>query len=387
MQVYKVFFQILNKQQGMIIMYLSIFMSIAFAVSSQSASDKQATFERSAYTFSVFDEDKSVVSSNLISYLANENERVIIEDNEESINDELYNRVTSCVIRIPKGFGESLEEGGELKQLELTAIPGTVYGETFKNLTNRYISTVKGYMAGGFATRMALAKAELALSVKAETTLEGESSTMSYSRMYYFFSYFPYIFTCICLVAIGPILLIFRKKDVRDRIYCSAYSQLRTNMELFAGMATTGIGLCVIYFLLCTSGSAGATMSFGGFLNALNMFCFMIVAMGIVFVTTQFVKGKASLSVVSNVLGLGMAFLSGIFVPLELLGDGIVKAAHVLPSYWYIVAAREIDGYKAGGDMSQMFIGMGVQLLFGAALICVGLAVSKAKMKNAAANA
>ena len=69
MQVYKVFFQILNKQKGQIIMYLGIFMGIALAVSSQEGKSTEVAFEASSYQFAVFDEDNSAVSKALVQYL------------------------------------------------------------------------------------------------------------------------------------------------------------------------------------------------------------------------------------------------------------------------------------------------------------------------------
>lgn len=56
---------------------------------------------------------------------------------------------------------------------------------------------------------------------------------------------------------------------------------------------------------------------------------------------------------VSNVIALGMSFLSGVFVPIEFLGDGIIKIAHFLPAYWYIMGARLIDSgnYQSSPDL------------------------------------
>ena len=75
-----------------------------------------------------------------------------------------------------------------------------------------------------------------------------------------------------------------------------------------------------------------------------------------------------------------MSFLCGIFVPLEYLGEGLVKVAHFLPAYWYITSAVEIDSYTAGKELGELWQGLGIQLLFGVAFVCAGLAYSKAKV-------
>ena len=75
-----------------------------------------------------------------------------------------------------------------------------------------------------------------------------------------------------------------------------------------------------------------------------------------------------------------MCFLCGIFVPLEYLGAGLVRAAHFLPAYWYIISADRIDHYMAGQDLGELWRALGIQLLFGAAFVCAGLAYSKVRM-------
>lgn len=72
-------------------------------------------------------------------------------------------------------------------------------------------------------------------------------------------------------------------------------------------------------------------------------------------------------------------------MPLELLGEGVIRAAHFLPAYWYITSADFIDRYIDGGALGELWMGLGIELLFGVALISVGLAYSKVKMENSAA--
>ena len=111
MQVYKVFFQILNKQKGQIFIYLGFFLGFALSLSSQEGKSTEVAFEASSYQFAVFDEDNSVVSKALVQYLETDNEKVTIADSNESIQDELYNLNVYSVLRKPKGFGHLLIYG------------------------------------------------------------------------------------------------------------------------------------------------------------------------------------------------------------------------------------------------------------------------------------
>lgn len=382
MQVYKVFFRILNKQKGQIIMYLGIFLGIATIMSNQAQNTNNNSFEKTSYSFAVFDEDGSDASRSMTEYLSKGNERVELQDDKETIQDELYNRNISCVIRIPKGFGESLTGGGDVVKPEITTVPGTIYGETFKNMVSRYSSIAKGYQAGGFSESEIIGKTGSACQDSVTVKMAEGAKSSEHGSLYWSFAYLPYIFISICVVGIGPILVVFHKKEVAERNHCSSYPQSRTNLELYAGVVTTGIGLCICYCLMVILAMKNGMKFFclQGFLYCLNMLCFMVVALGIVFLLGQVVKKTVALNMISNVIALGMSFLCGVFVPLEYLGEGLIKAAHFLPAYWYITSANFIDTYVPGSSLNELWVGLGIQLLFGAALISIGLAYSRIKL-------
>lgn len=381
MTVYKVFFRILYKQKMQVLMYLGIFFGIAVIMSSQGEETQTGMFQAQSQKIAVFDEDDSELSRGMAEYLAEGNERVELEDEAETIQDELYNRNIHCVIRIPKGYGESVVNG-DVRKPQITTIPGTLSEQFFINKVSRYSSVAGAYRAGGMDARQIAEKTAAICKEKVSVSLSEGGREEQHGYMYYFFAYFPYIFISISVVGIGSILVVFHKKEVRERNICSCYPLLRTNLELYSGMVIAEIVFCLCYVLVVFLGMKCDTKLFGfqGMLYCLNMLCFMVVTLGIVFLVGQVVKRSTVLSMVSNIVSLGMSFLCGIFVPLEYLGEGLVRAAHFLPAYWYITSADMIDHYAAGQELGGLFRGMGIQLLFGAAFVCVGLAYSKAKM-------
>lgn len=381
MQVYKIFFRILNKQKGLIIMYLGIFLGIAAIVSSQAKENSaENLFESTSYKFTVFDEDNSEISKRLVKYLDKKHEQIQIEDDEEVIQDELYNRNTHCIIRIPKGFSESVTKGNVQNRIQFKAIPGTMYGENFQGMLNHYVSTTRSYMVGGFSVEEALEKTEAVCAKEVEVSVTDTKGSSEHDILYYFFSYLSYIMISICVIGIGPILIVFNKKEVRDRNNCSSYSLSRINKELFLGTITAGLGMCVCYCVMVLLGTRTLDLfSVKGGLYCLNMLSFMLFCLGLVFLIGQVVKKTQTLSMISNVVALGMSFLCGVFVPIEFLGDGIVRAAHFLPAYWNVTTAAFVDSYVPGMAMGSYWMGLGIQILFGVALAAIGLAYSKAK--------
>ena len=153
MQVYKLFFQVLRKQKGQIIMYLVIFLSVTLAAASQGEKTGESTFSPTTYKFAVMDADNSEISRALIAYLEQGNEKVHIEDKKEVIQDEIYNRSISCVLRIPSGFFESYLSGSTNKKMEVIGVPGTIYKESFEQMISQYLNLVRGYISGGFSVK------------------------------------------------------------------------------------------------------------------------------------------------------------------------------------------------------------------------------------------
>ena len=378
MQVYKCFFRILGKQKGQIILYLSIFLTVSMLVSIQGSDSKEIKFEASSYNFAVFYRDRSEVSEGLAKYLSRDNERKEIEDERETVQDELYNRNIVCAVRIPEGFAEAVQEGGEVNMPEIVSVPGTVYGEVFEQKVNGYIRILCSYLAGGFSEGEAVEKTGSALAEQVEVKLADSRNDGTRSKMYYYFQTLPYIYIAICIVAIGPILIIFNKKDVRDRIHSSSYPMNRINLELYAGMVVTAFSLLAIHLVMVILCRVDV-FSLKGLLFVINESCFLIVSLGITFLIGQIAKSYTVLSMISNIVGLGLSFLGGVFVPLELMGDGMVKVAHFLPSYWYIRACGWIDTFLSGDSFVPLAGFMGMQLLFGAAFISAGLAWAKRK--------
>lgn len=377
MQVYKCFMKILKKHAGFIAMYMGIFILLCVLTSSQGEKSEEIKFEASQYQLAVFDQDRSELSQGLIDYLSKQNTLVNLKDEAEIIQDEIYNRNIHCALRIQDGFGQAATQGEGSGMIEITAVPGTVYGEAFTQTINGYMSVLGTYLRGGFTVNEALERTKQAMELQTSVSLADSESDGSYSKIYYFFKYLAYIYVVICIQVLGMVLISFRKKEVRDRIVSSPYPVTRSGLEQYAGMITMGAILVLIHvILLLVMGLP--LFSFQGMLFLLNELCYLVVCMGIVFFIGQVVSNTQLLSMIANVVGLGGSFLGGVFVPLELMGERIVALAHILPSYWYVRACQQIDFLGQGDSLTAVLISMGVEILFGVALICIGLAYSKA---------
>jgi len=113
----------------------------------------------------------------------------------------------------------------------------------------------------------------------------------------------------------------------------------------------------------------------------LNALCYLILSAAIVTLISNFQLKAQAISMVSNVLSLAFSFLGGVFVPMEIFGDTMLKIAKFIPTYWYVTAA---DAIMEGEISNQIFVGMGIQLLFALAFFAVALVISKRMRLNRA---
>ena len=140
-------------------------------------------------------------------------------------------------------------------------------------------------------------------------------------------------------------------------------------------VGTVICGICSIAAFIGVPKEMGAA---GTIYYILNAFCIMAVALAITFLVSKLTTNTQVISLMANVIGLGMAFMCGVFVPLGFLSDTVIKIAHFLPVYWNVRAVEAIDSFGAD-KIGEIFSYMGIQLLFAAAIICVGMLVARSK--------
>ncbi len=378
MQVFKAYFKVLNQYKGSVIRYITIFVIILyfFIVPALAESDNQDYVEKKC-AFTVFDYDNSQASKGVIDYLSKRNTLVEIKaDEKEVIQDELYYRNIVCALRIPKGFERHLKEGTAEDFLEVVTIPGTRASAAFETQLDGCLSAVATYIDAGFSVSEAMEKAEKALDVNVEVSLSDGGDDTVHTGRYYYYNYLAWVLMCVMIEGISPCLLVFSRDEMKKRMECSAYRFSRFNKELMLSVFVSGLMICGVFVLVSVAGFKNEMLNVSGLLNIINMLCYMLVALAIAFLTSRLLHRVDLLAMVSNIISLGMAFLCGIFVPRQFLGDNIVKVAHFLPAYWYSEAVTALDRYTSG-MLPDIMKYMGVELLFAVVLVVLALAISR----------
>ena len=103
----------------------------------------------------------------------------------------------------------------------------------------------------------------------------------------------------------------------------------------------------------------------------------MLSSLEVAFIIGVMVKSEMQINTVSTPVSLGICFLCGVFVPLNVMGAQTKAVAKFLPIYWYESVNNLLMKYEdvSGAIGKQVLVGLGIQVLFVFALASAGMAI------------
>ncbi|MBE5906513.1 MAG: ABC transporter permease [Lachnospiraceae bacterium] len=376
MQVYKLFLKILKSVWGQIAVYLGIFLGIMAIMQTQHSDKPDAQYVDYKLELAICDQDQTAESKAFVSYLQeNSRKRTIPDFKKETIQDELFFRNIDAAIIIPKGFAANLAKGNAEDCVDTYTLPGLMTANLTKNRINQYLATAITYAEKGHTLMEGMDYAKKSASIHGTVTYMEKKSGGRTSR-YIFFSYLAYVLLCITFVSGLAILKVFHTKTLEDRIQCSSYPFGRKNLEIFLGMLTLGALTYVAFAALGFIYFKTDIFTQSGGLLLLNTAGYMIMVLALTYFLGQLVDREALISPISNIVGLGFSFLGGVFVPIEYLGKTVLKIAHFLPSYWYVLGCDFADHYTGGSILPGLHY-IGIELVFALVFYLAGVTALK----------
>ncbi|WP_295209679.1 ABC transporter permease [Ruminococcus sp.] len=384
MQVFKAFMRILKTKLPTAMIYLVVFMVMAIAMAN--SSEETQDYEDYKMDIAVIDRDDSELSGRLADFVYDSNTKVDITDSKDDILDAIYYTRADYVLIIKEGFADKIAAGDFDGLFENYKLPSSYNGELFDSRLEGFLGCVRSYMAAGEDADSAFSKAQQAVTIdtKAEIKSFDEESKSDMPKIFRTYNqYLAYIFVSILIGALCPVLLVMNKKDIRARTACSSISATSQALQTALGAAIFVIATWVI-FTVAGFFITGMEFNTKVLLAALNSFVLILVAAGIALVISTFSVSDNALNLIANVVGLGMSFLCGVFVPQEILSDGVLTAGRFLPAYWFVKANNMIS--NAGGEVykSGEFFGcVGIELLFAVALFAVAMLLMRVKRREA----
>lgn len=376
MQTFKLFLTLLKRNLPSVLTYMGIFIVIAVLLTSSNQDSQEQLYQDKEIPFTVIDNDQSELSESLCGYLAQKNKYVEHSGKLEELQLDMYYRDIYYVLIIPEGFEESVKAGEELA-LQNYKIVDSAMGYYMDLAVDSYMSNLRACLATGRELTDAIALAEHALEASVEVSLQQETKTQTSGGMQGYYQTLAYIFLAMLLNALGNIMLTLNKEKVRMRANCSSASVTKRNLQVALGTALFGFLVWFLFEVLAGILYAKNETGMTYLLTGLNSLCFVFMAVALSVMVGFVAKKEQILSAIAIIVSLGASFLGGVFVPLSVLGEDILKVAKLLPTYWYVSANNDIVKVTKLSEAGSVFAGMGVQLLFAVAFFTIAMVASK----------
>ena len=377
MTVFKCYMKILKQNIGLIFLYLGIFFSISIVLQMAAGKSEDTLYQTTSINLGVVNLDDSPLSSGFVDYLSQIHHVTLMENDPESLQENLFYRNVEYIIQIPDDFYKTCIQNGE--SLKVTKVPGSYSSYYVDQQIRSYLNTLRTYLAAGFSQEEAISSLQSQVH-EPVTRLSSNSLSTAKSPLIYYFRYIPYLFLGALCYTMGYILMAFKKGDIQKRMAASAISSRRQILEGLLAMGMIGAGL---WFL----GILGAVLIYkNSFLNSqmipyylLNTLLMLVVALSLSYLIGMFINNSNLLSGVANIVSLSMCFLCGVFVPMDVMDKSVLKVSQFLPVYWYEQVNEILNSHISLTSQLQekVWIAMGIELLFAAVFVFLIMVVSK----------
>jgi ABC-2 type transport system permease protein len=384
MQVYKAFFKVIYKNLSQIMIYVAVFLVLTLLLTKTYTYPVNTNFTETKVNIVFINNDtNSKFVEGLKDYLSKNANLINIPDNTQKLQDALFFRQVEYIVKVPKGFTEGLLSGKTL-QLEKTTVPNSTSEIYMDNIINKYLNTLKIYTSHieGLSEEQLLSFVNKDLAEKTEVKVNSSAGDISKNeKSVYYFNYLAYTLFSILILGVCSVMIVFNNRDLKKRNLCSPIKLSSMNFQMILGNFSYAIlaWFAMIFASFILFGNYMFTSK--GLLFLLNSFVFTLAALSISFLIGNVIKGKGAMSAAANVFSLGTCFISGVFVPQELLGKTVLKIASFTPNYWY-VKSNNIIATLVNFNMENLepiFLNMLIVIGFAVAVLAVTLVVIKQK--------
>ena len=382
--VFRGYCLIIRRNLTVLLVYFGVYLLINAAMSMQ-GQESAGSFSAERVDIAVIDRDQSAMSRALTEFLKQDNNVTTALTDRADLARQLYDGGIQYVLQIPEEFGGDLAAGTE--KLQETKQSGSAAGYLVDAQIGQFCRLAQALLQSG-STEEEVAQETLdAMRVKPEVTLVRTQTLSDGSRpaYVYTFQYLPYIYLSITIFIIGYVLQSFSGREIRRRMLAAPDSTVSQSLQAVAALGLVFLVFWAASMLLpAAAGSLAFYTSPLRGLYLLNSLAFLLVSLSIGFLTASLVKSRQGLAAMANVVGLGMCFLCGVFVPMRYLGTGVLAAARFLPAYWYETANNLLSDTAVLSRSARAAVrqAIWIELAYALAIFAVTLFLRKKKDQN-----
>lgn len=384
MIVFKLYFQIIRKYIGVISIYAFVFLAVTIAFATLSPASKMENFteEKNRVVFINLDEESTLVKG-LKDYLGSYSVFLNIKNDNEKLQDALFYKDAEYILKVPAGFTNAFLKG-EPAALEKTTVPDSTRSVYTDMLIDSYLNAARLYLDNIPDISQDELVKEVAYDLSIETPTEmtrKDTGRDTGNAMKFFFNYLAYYLIGVLVFGGTTIMMVVNKTNIKRRNTCAPVKPSRFNAQILLGNVIYTLVSWAVMMLVCLVLYKGEMFTSNGLLYTVNSFVFAYTALSISFLLGTVIKNKNAQAAICNVLSMGLCFLSGVFVPQNLLSQQVLSVAAFTPTYWF-VKANEIVGPLTNfttENLSPFVNAVLIQLGFAAAMISLSLVIGKRK--------
>ncbi len=387
MTIFKATIKSLRTYAVTIIVYMAVFILFGTMQGVMLSDNTDNIYEDSLIKVAVLDYDNSQLSQSIIDYV--DKTQILTEPGTEDlqeINDNLRFGIYSYAIIIPEGFEKNIIAGNSTDSLEYMSNNQSAAGYLMTEKIRTYLTDIVVYLNSGYSMddAISLTTDQMVQVNSVNTKILSENNHTSTSKLGRMFTFSAYTLVMMLAVCIGSILNFMKNPDSKNRISISGMPFFKRYAGLIGGVLAIGIGLTsLLLFFTYISGSIITDVD--KFLYySINIFVLMFLGIGIAYFIGSIAKDDNTVNMISNMIVLSMSFLCGVFVPMDLMSEKIVNAAHFIPLYWYVSATDFIDKHASTEIFCPHFFEcLLIQLIFAFIFFAGGLIISKKREQYA----
>ena len=372
------FWKIILSYKWGLLMYFVIFGGIAIGMTLLIPDGPEGEFEDlEDVTIAIFDRDETELTGNFVTFMTDLHDVIEIEDYYADWLDAVTWNVTAIILEIPAGFTENFLADGEDIQIEYLASPNITAGFLVRGQVERYFNILTTYLAGGFDEAEASELVVQTLDNGAEVELVEVDNDL-FPEAYIFYRFLPIPLVMVVSIGIGGVFMALNKHDVIRRLESAPVSYKRRTLER--------IGACILFgvvawamFVAISFGMFGSQMlETENLLRTVNSLPLVLLGIALAFIVTQFVEKREVLMAIFFPLVFALATPAGIMFEMDMMGEQVLAVARFTPLYWYS-RVNEMMINEITIDWGLIWQSLGIQILFAAAILALGMVLSKEK--------
>ncbi len=380
----------MKKRLVPLILYGAMFLGITIIITMAIFRDNSKKFSAMKVPAVVVNEDRgSSFTDSFLTYLGRYVSYEEIGNTEADRKDALFSRKVSYILTIPEGFTEELLAGKDVMLTKQT-IPDSMDTVAVDTAIDIYLNAAKLYMKYNAGSSIEELNTNIERTMQEDTpvTLEVKDKKVNLNAgefNKYFFNYLGYILITCFILGVSTVMLSFQGLDIRRKHSASPITTRSYTAQLILANLVFVLCYLVVFPIAGYICNPYRTFDLGMVLIWINVLLFSLTVLSISYLIGITVKSRNSVQALSTMLSLALAFLSGMFVPQDFLGEPVLKVASFTPAYWYVKVNNTIAGFTEYSlkNLSEIAGYMAIQLGFTAAIITIVMVVSKRKSQQA----